>query len=491
LLFDSLEFLLFLPIVLIAYQVLKGHRRFVLLLASYFFYGWWNWYYLLLILGSTVVDFIISNKLSVTDEVKKRKLLLGLSLTYNLSILFFFKYFNFVNHQVNDLFSALGMNYLIPYSKFLLPMGISFYTFQTIAYTVDVYRKNIEAEKDFFNYALFVSFFPQLVAGPIERAGNLLGQLKKNQSIVIQNFTTGFGRILFGVFKKVVIANRLGAFVNQIYDDPYTYDGSMLLLATVFFAFQIYCDFSAYSDIAIGCAKVLGVDLMENFRSPYFARNIKEFWARWHISLSTWFKDYVYIPLGGNKNYLYRNLLIVFLVSGLWHGASINFLIWGFVHAILIIATQFILNKITLSKSTILKWIGIVTTFVFVNIAWVFFRAKNVEDAFWILSNFDTIQLSYVKDILYQIKMTLSMPYKLGDALNLDYGRINFQLSILDFIVCIVSIPALVLFEYYLADKILSFSSTKNRTFLHLAGLIVLILLFGKFTAVQFIYFQF
>lgn len=327
-LFNSIEFLVFLPLVILSYSVLKSHRTTILLIASYFFYGWWNWSYLALIVFSTFVDYQCAISIaSHSLNRKKKKLFLGISILSNLGLLGFFKYFNFFSQEANRLFDFLGMDYLIPYSSFILPMGISFYTFQTMAYTIEVYNNKITPERNPLIFSLYVSFFPQLVAGPIERPSHLITQLKRLNNLNSNNIKQGFYRIIFGLFKKLVIADRLALFVNEVYKSPENYDGSMLILATFFFAFQIYCDFSGYSDIAIGTARLFGIELMENFRMPYLATSIREFWSKWHISLSTWFRDYLYIPLGGNKTLHIRNIIIVFLVSGLWHGANWTFVI--------------------------------------------------------------------------------------------------------------------------------------------------------------------
>lgn len=287
-LFNSIAFLVFLPIVLIGYKWLKKWRVVFLLLCSYFFIGWWRWEYLSIIIASTLVDYFVSRKLGQSElPQRSRNLLLGVSLSSNLGLLFFFKYFNFFNGEMEQLFTTIGLTYLIPYSNFLLPMGISFYTFQTLSYTIDVYNQKLKPEKNLAVFALYVSFFPQLVAGPIERAGNLLGQLRSLRDIVSINFNSAVTRILIGLFKKMVIADRLALFVDPIFDNPHAYDGSLLIIATVFFAFQIYCDFSGYSDIAIGVARLFGIKLMENFNNPYLASSVRDFWSKWHISLST------------------------------------------------------------------------------------------------------------------------------------------------------------------------------------------------------------
>ena len=489
-LFNSLEFLVFLPLVLIGYYFLRSHRTVLLLASSYFFYGWWNWSYLVLILMSTFVDFYCGKKLE-TESLSRvsRRSFLGLSLIVNLGILFFFKYFNFFNGELAKLFGALRLDYLIPYSDFLLPMGVSFYTFQTLSYTIDIYNGKIKAEHNFTTFALFVSFFPQLVAGPIERAGHLIEQIKKNKDIHIDDLTSGLGRILFGLFKKVVIADRLALLVNPIYNDPYSFDGSMLILATIFFAFQIYCDFSGYSDIAIGIARIFGINLIENFKSPYLSPNIRAFWSRWHISLSTWFRDYVYIPLGGNRGKLYRNILIVFVVSGLWHGANWTFILWGTLHGIYLLVTVLAIKSGYFDGKEFLKPIGVATTFVFVCVTWIFFRANSIYEAFYIISNLADFNSQYVIDTLYQVKTGILDPSSLTNSFNLDFGKINFQFSVGDLILSLIFIPTLVFLESSFSRKKLEFA--KRYKFLVMFMIILLIMLFGVFSENQFIYFEF
>ena len=485
-LFNSIEFLPFLIAVLVGYSVFKSHRILFLLGASYFFYGWWNWNYLILIVLSTLTDYYAGIKLSKSDlKGQERKFYLGLSIFINLGILFSFKYFNFFVGEVNRLMDVLHLDYLIPYTDFLLPMGISFYTFQTMSYTIDLYNRKIEPEYHLPRFALYVTFFPQLVAGPIERAGHLIGQLKNLGDLKYENFRSGLGRVVFGLVKKVVIADRLALFVNQVYGDVHTYDGFILLLATVFFAFQIYCDFSGYSDIAIGIAKMFGVDLMENFRNPYLAKDIRDFWARWHISLSTWFRDYVYIPLGGNRNFFIRNILIVFVVSGLWHGANWTFIIWGGLHGLYLLVTK-LSNKWNVRLPAYFK---ITFTFIIVSLAWVFFRANNVQEALYIIRNFSNWNLSYAKDFAYQMKLGLTAPQTLINALNLDFSRINFQYTVADLFLSFGFILSLLIIEHRFqsSDRAVQMRSNLLSIFI----MIILIMLFGIFSENQFIYFQF
>jgi len=400
--FNSIQFLIYLPLVLIGYFSISYRFRWAFLLAaSYLFYMWWEPAYLLLILFSTAVDYAVGCGLDRTSHPKRRKILLLMSVVSNLGLLFFFKYFNFFAQSFNLIFSGIHLNLSLPQSHFLLPVGISFYTFQTLSYSIDIYRKEIKHEKHYGVYSLYVAFFPQLVAGPIERAKHLLGQLKNRNDFDYHRTTHGLKLVLWGLFKKVVIADRLAIFVDQVYQSPTSYVGIPLIIATVFFAFQIYCDFSGYSDIAIGVAQAFNVNLINNFRWPYHATSVKDFWSRWHISLTSWFKDYLYIPLGGNRVSVARwqvNIAITFLLSGLWHGANWTFLIWGGLHGLYVVVEQlsekvrhrfveFIgLNNVPFLKKTLARLI----TFFLVCLAWVFFRAESLSDAFYICTHLTT-----------------------------------------------------------------------------------------------------
>ena len=388
-LFNSFQFILFLPCVIILYYMLPHKTRWVLLLcASYYFYMVWKPEYIILIIISTLVDYTAGILMEKQQDRKKRKALLFMSLFANLGLLFVFKYFNFFYGQLGEIYSLISnKEFQSAGLKLILPMGISFYTFQTLSYSIDVYRGNRGAEKHLGYFALYVTFFPQLVAGPIERSDRLLPQLREKHKFNYENFMSALLRICWGFFKKIVIADRVAQLVNMVYGNLSEFRGLPLIIATLGFALQIYCDFSAYSDIAIGSAKMMGVDLMENFKMPYFSKSISEFWSRWHISLSTWFKDYLYIPLGGNRvdkrwKY-YRNILIVFLVSGFWHGAEWTFLIWGALHGI-----YSVVERITDKKlEKINGFMRTVITFVLVLFAWIFFRADNVQDAFFLIKN--------------------------------------------------------------------------------------------------------
>lgn len=358
----------------------------------------WKPEYILLILLSTIINYSIGLLMGQKEKKEERKKYLWLSLVANLGILFIFKYFNFFTESLIHIFDFLGMDVWIPRYNLLLPMGISFYTFQTLSYTIDVYRGTIKPEKHFGIFALYVTFFPQLVAGPIERSDRLLPQFYQEHKFNYENVTNGLKRMTWGFFKKIVIADRIAVMVNTVYNNPTNYQGLPLVIATLAFGVQIYCDFSGYSDIAIGAAKVMGFDLMENFKRPYFSKSISEFWRRWHISLSSWFRDYLYIPLGGNRvkvSRAYFNLFFTFLISGLWHGASWTFVLWGALHGIYLVLGKVLeplkrkLVELTgLRKTpTIHKIFQILITNSLVMFSWILFRANTISDAFYIIKN--------------------------------------------------------------------------------------------------------
>lgn len=396
--FISPEFAIFFAIVVPIYFAIPFRFRWLyLLITSYFFYAYWNASYIILIVFSTFVDYLVGRRIARTDlsRIRQRQFLLSISMIINLGVLFTFKYFNFFSDSFATLF---GTDPFV--LDVLLPVGISFYTFQSMSYTIDIYRGKLEPELNFGVFATFVAFFPQLVAGPIERAENMLPQFKRKVHINYDRIVSGLRLMLWGAFKKVVIADRVAIYVNAVYNDASNHSGMTLLLATLFFTFQIYCDFSGYSDIAIGTARIMGFDLMENFRQPYLSRSIREFWRRWHISLSTWFRDYLYIPLGGSRVSFGRmllNLMIVFVVSGLWHGANWTFVIWGALHGgYLVIET--ILSR--LFKVNIPVFLRILITFFLVYFAWIFFRANSLDDAIYIASHlFDLSQGFALEDI--------------------------------------------------------------------------------------------
>ncbi len=395
-LFNSIDFAIFLPVVFLLYWFAFGKsyraQNVLIVLASYLFYGWWDWRFLGLILFSTIVDYTIGRNLEREDSDSKRKTLLWISIIVNLGLLGFFKYYNFFLDNFVDAFSFFGQTIDAKRLNIILPVGISFYTFQTLSYTIDVYRRKLKATDDFVVFSAFVSFFPQLVAGPIERATHLLPQFDKSRNFDYSLAVNGMRQILWGLVKKVVIADSCAEYANIIFNNYGDYGGSTLLLGALFFTFQIYGDFSGYSDIAIGTARLFGFDLMQNFAFPYFSRDIAEFWRRWHISLSTWFRDYLYIPLGGSRGGLgmkLRNTFIIFLVSGFWHGANWTFIVWGALNAIyflpLLLMGKNRANIGTVAEGKYLPSIEELfqmgSTFFITVIAWVFFRANTMGQA--------------------------------------------------------------------------------------------------------------
>ncbi|WP_299114701.1 MBOAT family protein [uncultured Winogradskyella sp.] len=424
-LFNSIDFAIFLPVVFVLYwfvfkNKLKLQNLFILG-ASYFFYASWDWRFLSLIVFSTLIDYSVGVYLAKENKAYKRKLLLYVSLLSNVGILVFFKYYNFFLDNFIEVFSFFGRNISPKSLNLILPVGISFYTFQTLSYTIDVYRKKLEPTKDIIAFSAFVSFFPQLVAGPIERATNLLPQFYKNRTFNYQQATDGLRQILWGLFKKVVIADNCAEYVNQIFNNTSEYSGSTLALGAVLFSFQIYGDFSGYSDIAIGTSRLFGFNLMQNFAFPYFSRDIAEFWRRWHISLSTWFRDYVYIPLGGSRGSLIKtisNVFIIFIVSGFWHGANWTFIIWGVLNALYFLP-QLILktnrNNIEIVAKgklflSLREFFAISITFCLTTLAWVFFRAENFNHAIAYLSSMITNGASYLDiNIYWQYKGVIGL----------------------------------------------------------------------------------
>lgn len=401
-LFNSLDFAIFLPIVFIIYWFLLRNKykiqNLLIVIASYVFYGWWDYRFLALIIFSTIVDYVIGNELGKNYTKNKRKTLLIVSVAINLGFLGFFKYYNFFVDNFIEAFSFFGHSIQVSSLNVILPVGISFYTFQTLSYSIDVYRNKIEPTKDLISFAAFVSFFPQLVAGPIERASHLLPQFYKNRKFNYLLAVDGLRQILWGLFKKIVIADNCAEYANLIFNNSNDYSGSTLVLGALFFTFQIYCDFSGYSDIAIGVSRLFGFDLKRNFAFPYFSRDVGEFWRRWHISLSTWFRDYLYIPLGGSRGSKFqqiRNTFIIFIVSGFWHGANWTFIIWGALNALYFLPLL-LSNKnrshmeIVAAKSifpNVKELFLILGTFSLTVLTWIFFRAENVTHAINYLSS--------------------------------------------------------------------------------------------------------
>lgn len=400
-LFNSIDFAIFLPLVFIGYWFVTNKnlklQNFLMVVSSYVFYGWWDWRFLSLILFSTLVDFFVGLMLAKEENVRKRKAFLWTSIIVNLGFLGFFKYYNFFIENFTTAFSFFGNEIQSNSLNIILPVGISFYTFQTLSYSIDVYKRKLEPTKDFIAFAAFVSFFPQLVAGPIERATNLLPQFYKKRNFDYSKAVDGMRQILWGLFKKIVIADTCAESANAIFNNSDDFSGSTLVLGALYFTFQIYGDFSGYSDIAIGTSRLFGFDLKRNFAFPYFSRDIAEFWRRWHISLSTWFRDYLYIPLGGSRGGIWMsiwNIFIIFLVSGFWHGANWTFIVWGGLNALYFLPLL-VFNKNRQHLDIVAKgknlpnfkeFFQILLTFSLTVFAWIFFRAENIGHAFRYIS---------------------------------------------------------------------------------------------------------
>ena len=481
-LFNSIDFAVFLPIVFVLYWFVFSKsiklQNLLIVFASYVFYGWWDWRFLTLILFSTLVDFTVGIKLSKENGKSKRRLLLLTSVLVNLGFLGLFKYYNFFLDNFTNAFTVLGYNFDGHSLSIILPVGISFYTFQTLSYTIDVYRKNLNPTKDIIAFTAFVSFFPQLVAGPIERATNLLPQFYKERKFDYSKAVDGMRQILWGLFKKVVIADNCAVFVNFIFDNSSELSGSSLALGAILFSFQIYCDFSGYSDIAIGTSRLFGFNLKQNFAFPYFSRDIAEFWRRWHISLSTWFRDYLYIPLGGSRGGLLnkvRNTLIIFVVSGFWHGANWKFIIWGALNAIyflpLLLTNNNRVNLEIVAKNRVLPSISeclkMSATFSLVAFAWIFFRAENFSHA-----------TSYI-EAMFSISL-FSIPEILTPKITMVYT--------------LLLIPILLVTEWLQRGELHGLSIERLRRperWIIYTTVLIMIVTFGKFGESEFIYFQF
>ncbi len=477
-LFNSIEFLIFIVFTFIFYwfvfaKNIKAQNLF-LIAVSYLFYGWWDWRFLGLIILSSAVDFVLGLMMEKSFFNNKKKWILIASLSTNLGILGVFKYYNFFISSFENLIDNLGLQANILSLNLILPVGISFYTFQTLSYTIDVYRGKIKASHDPISFFAFVSFFPQLVAGPIERAASLLSQFNEKRIFNYQNSVIGLRLMLWGFFKKMVIADNCAILVNDIFENYQSYSGLMLFFGAILFSFQIYGDFSGYSDIARGTAKLFGFNLMVNFKTPYFSRDIAEFWRRWHISLSTWFRDYLYIPLGGSKAGKWlsiRNVFIIFIVSGLWHGANWTFIIWGSIHALLFLPLL-IWNRnrrftdVVAANSTLPNFrelISILGTFFMVSVAWVFFRANSLE-----------IAIDYLRRMISEFSFS-------------ELNRIvNDKIFLLLFIFLLI--------EWFLRkSEYLFHINSFNKLFRWTAysAIGILILLFAPKEATEFIYFQF
>lgn len=461
-LFNSLLFLFFFLIVTSAYYLIPHRFRWLwLLTASCYFYMYFVPQYILIIFFTILIDYC-AGILIENSAGKNRKMYLMLSLAANIGVLAFYKYFDFLAQNINFILPFFEAP-KIPLLNILLPIGLSFHTFQAMSYTIEVYKGNQKAEKHFGIYSLYVLFYPQMVAGPIERPQHMLHQLKRLSVFNKKNLIAGIFLIMLGLFKKVVIADRLGLYVDPVFANPHGHSALDLIIATYFFAFQIYCDFSGYSDIAIGAALTLGIELMKNFNTPYLSKNIAEFWKRWHISLSTWFRDYVYIPLGGNRvsiRILSINILIVFLLSGLWHGANWKYIVWGFIHGCLLIIYQLLKKlKIEIKGFAWLKWL---ITFNLICIAWIFFRANNLSDAIYILNKI----LSY-------------RPF---------FYSANYLMMPAEIYYCFFIILALIAGERYLQNAV---ELSNPKKIISVIVLVFACYFLGIFNEAQFIYFQF
>jgi alginate O-acetyltransferase complex protein AlgI len=392
-LFNSFQFLCFFVVVWLLFLVTRGTpRKVILLIASYYFYMCWSTRYIFVIWGITLIDYVAGLEIEKAEREGRRRLYLGLSLFCNLSLLVIFKYFNFLTGSFRSASHLFGLQYDPPLLAIILPVGLSFHTFQAMSYTIEVYRRRVPAERNLLEYALYVAFFPQMVAGPIERPYELLPQFHREPTVTYEGVRAGMVQALWGLFKKMVLADNVADFVKLIYATPRHYSGAGLSLATLLFSLQIYCDFSGYTDIALGLARMMGYELRINFMQPYFSRSVGEFWRRWHISLSTWFRDYLYIPLGGNRVKLsrhYANLMITFVISGLWHGANWTFVAWGFLHGVYLIvgqATAPLLPRFA-RVPRLQAFLKTVFTFALVTFAWIFFRANTLKDSWFIATH--------------------------------------------------------------------------------------------------------
>ncbi len=473
--FNSLTFLVFIAIFFPLYFNTKGKvQLWLCLLASYIFYGWWDWRFLSLIAISTMIDYSVGLVLDKTEEQQKRKRLLVGSLIVNLGFLAFFKYFNFFIESFQVMSESIGITPSFNTLHIILPVGISFYTFQSMSYTIDVYYKKIAVEKDFIRFATFISFFPQLVAGPIVRAKDFLPQFQTVKRFNWDRFNKGTGQMLWGFFKKVAVADSLAPFVDQCFAAPEAFSSMHLLIGVIFYAFQIYCDFSGYSDIAIGLARIMGFDFPDNFRTPYFSKNFSEFWQRWHISLSSWLRDYLYIPLGGNRNGVfntYRNNMLTMLLGGLWHGASWVFVFWGFLHGLYLIAQRFVgppfgrfMNAIRLPQVG-KDVVNMLLVFFFTCLAWVFFRSPDFATAMNVITG-------------------------IGGLEQFNFGSVINKFWVVKGCILVGLLLAIEIADFQLdfAEKILNKPAFRVVSF---ASILWLIAFFGSFGANSFIYFQF
>ena len=475
--FNSFHFALFLPLIFILYWFVfnksKSTQNFLLICASYYFYSCWNWYFLFLLVFSTLLDYFAALQIEKSKTAKRSKIILWICVSINLGFLGVFKYYNFFADSFSALLASCGINANPVLLNIILPVGISFYTFHGLSYIIDIYYKRIKAEPNFIDYSLFVSYFPLLVAGPIERATHLLPQIKVKRNFDFDKAKQGIYQIIWGLVKKIVIADSCAVYANQIFDHYQNMNSLSLILGTVYFAFQIYGDFSGYSDIALGTSKLFGIDLLKNFDFPYFSRDIAEFWRKWHISLSSWFKDYVYIPLGGSAGSVWlkvRNTFIIFLVSGFWHGANWTYVAWGFINALyflpLLLLKQNRKNinsiKLTFDFSSFKEIFNLLLTFGITCFAWIFFRSKSITDAFL-----------YIKKIF--VNWTFKEQY-------FEIERYNYELLYL--------IVVFVIVEWNFKEKIEPISG--KYSWIKLALCLAAILALGVFSdSKEFIYFQF
>ncbi len=475
--FNSLSFAVFLPIVFFTYWFIanksKNTQNSILIIASYYFYSCWDWRFLFLLVFSTFLDYFTAIKIEYSTNEKLRKFWFWLCIIINLGFLGVFKYYNFFVSSFSELLHQVGFNSNPVLLNIILPVGISFYTFHGLSYIIDIYNKKIKAEHNFVDYSLFVSYFPLLVAGPIERATHLLPQLKIKRAFNFEKAKEGIHQIIWGLVKKVIIADTCAMYANQIFDNYSTMNSLSLILGAVYFAFQIYGDFSGYSDIALGTSKLFGIDLLRNFNYPYFSRDIAEFWRKWHISLSSWFRDYLYIPLGGSQGGMWRkvrNTFIIFLVSGFWHGANWTFIVWGLINALyfmpLLLSNRNRINtdviSLTLNRNSIRTVFSIVFTFVLTCFAWIFFRSKSIADA-----------IAYIKRI-FTNKSFASQYF--------NFERYNYEILIL--------IGFFVLVEWNYRHKIEPISG--KNSYLRLVLCIGSLIALGVYSDYKsFIYFQF
>ena len=488
--FNSIQFIIFLPIVVLLYYVIPKKVRYIwLLLASYFFYMCWNAKYAVLILTSTLITYFCALGVEKFEEVSKKKLFVVLGLVSNLGIFFFFKYTNFAIEIISKVFMKAHVELNLPTVDVLLPVGISFYTFQALGYMIDVYRGECKAERNFLRYALFVSFFPQLVAGPIERSKNLLSQLKEDRRFDFEKARDGVLLILWGFFLKLVLADRMAMFVDGVYGDLQTFGGWYVVIATVLFGLQIYCDFYGYSMIATGSAKLLGIDLMENFNAPYFSTSVGDFWRRWHISLTSWFKDYLYVPLGGSRKGTFRkylNKMIVFLVSGLWHGASFAYVFWGGLNGLYQVVGE-ILTPFRKKVRAVLhfdettlgyKLVAGLLTFVMVDFSWLFFRAGS---------------LSVAKEALTQM-FTVKNPWILTDMTLYGCGLDQRNFILLMACILVLVVADICKVKGVAIREVITKQDPVIRWIL-IAFFVTFIMIFGiygpQYEAANFVYFQF